>query len=237
MKYCIALMIVAFVASSGLAGPTTAPATRPARILPQNQQALLYFGIYKISADQLAADGTITTELRQKLVDRITAGRADTDSMLASATPPGEGPAGIQQSAKLAQEVSQRTRACVRDIRQMLNGDQYKAFDGRGRITMEEVQSLQVIKADTDYVRRDLLGLLSLSVEQQRQVDALLKSNHQHMIQLMKQYTFRPGEGRGTYLSTEQAFETRAALRKILTVDQLKQWDQEILKRYGGKPG
>ena len=233
--FSLVSLIVATFTSAAFAGAPAAPMSRPARILPQHQQALLYFGVYQVAADQISADGTIPADLHQKVADRIAAGRSDTDAMLAKASPPGDGPAGVQQSAKLAQEVSQRTRACVRDIRQMLNPDQYKAFDDRARITMEEVLSLQVIKQGTDYVHRDMLGSLGLSAEQQKRVDDLLKSNHQQMTQNLKQYIYRPGDGRGSYLSTEKAFDTRKGLRDILTAEQLKKWDQEILKRYGGK--
>ena len=222
---------VSFAIARLAAGPTS----RPVRILPQNQQALLFFGVYQVAADQLAADGTIPADIHQKFSDRIAGSRADADAILANAPPPADGAAGVQQSALLSEQVSQLTRACVRDIRQALDREQYQAFDQRARITMEEVLSLQVVKPDTVYVRSDLLGLLELSDQQRRRIDALLGSSHQQMTQILKKYPYRAGDGSGAYLSTQLALETRRSLRGVLTAEQLKRWDQEILNKVGGK--
>src|SRR5690349_15934429 len=85
------------------AAPASAPATRPAKILPQHQQVLFFFGVYEIAADQIATDLTLPEDLHKKLSDRIAKGRADAASMLARARiPPGNGPDAIQASAKIS---------------------------------------------------------------------------------------------------------------------------------------
>jgi hypothetical protein len=229
---CVVLLLSE--AAQSRAAPASAPATRPAKILPQHQQALFFFGVYEIAADQIAADLPLAEDLHKKLSDRVTKGRGDTDAMLARAKiPRGNGADAIQASAKISEQVNQQTRAAVRDIRGMLDKNQYQAFDDRGRITMEEVLSLQVIKEGTDYVRRDVLGAVGLSGEQQRKMDALLKENHAQMQRIMKQFVRRLDDGRGEYASTELAFKTRKAFRAILTPAQLKTWDAEILRRFG----
>jgi hypothetical protein len=233
---CFVGLLLLDAAQVRAAPARAAAATRPARILPQHQQALFFFGVYKTAADQIAADLPLPDDLHKKLSDRIAKGRADADAMLAQAQiPRGNGADAIQASAKISEQVNKQTRATVRDIRAMLDKAQYQAFDDRGRITMEEVLSLQVIKEGTDYVRRDVLGAVGLSGEQQRKMDALLKDNHAQMQRIMKQFVHRTDDGRGEYSATELAFKTRDAFRAILTPAQLKTWDAEILRRFGGK--
>jgi hypothetical protein len=232
-----ALTLICFVsllieAGEARAAPAGAAATRPAKILPQHQQALFFFGVYGTAADQVAADLPLAEDLHKKLSDRVAKDRADADAMLAKAQiPRGNGADAIQASAKISEQMNRQTRAAVRDIRGMLDKDQYQAFDDRARITMEEVLSLQGIKEGTDYVRRDVLGGVGLSGEQQRKMDALLKENHAQMQRIMKQFVHRTDDGRGEYAATELAFKTRDAFRAILTPAQLKTWDGEILRR------
>ena len=236
MRKPVTLLLTSIAAVACFApARATAPTSRPVKILPQNQQALLYFGVYEVAVDELAAQKTVPADLHQKLARRIAAGLADADAILAKSPPPAGGAAGVQQSAGLSQQVSQLTRDCVRDIRQLLDRGQFQAFDERARITMEEVLSLQVVKADTIYVRRDLLDRVGLSDEQRRRVDALLESWHKQMAQLLRTYPYRADDGRGSYFSTELAFQTRQSLRGMLTAEQLKRWDQEILQKAGGK--
>ena len=230
------ICVLALAASTvGAILAAAAPTSQPAKILPQHQQVLLFFETYLIAADQVAADLHLSKELHQKLTARIEKGRADAEAMLAQAPiPSGNGPDAIQASAKLAQQVSQFTRGTVRDIKAILERDQYKGFDERAHITMEEVLALQVIKSDTDYVHRDVLAGVGLSDEQQKKMDALLKDNQAKMKQTLRQNVHRIDDGHSEYATTELAFVTRASFRAILTADQLKTWDAELLRRFGG---
>src|SRR5436190_24307689 len=110
------LILAIFIVSIFRAAPTTAPSTRPVKILPQHQQALLFFSCYQIAADQMSQERAISDELHQKLLDRIAQGQRDADAVLAAAKLPQKIDDAIPASAKLTEQVNACTRGTVRDI-------------------------------------------------------------------------------------------------------------------------